>query len=509
MSSGKVFLIGAGPGDAKLITLKGLECIQTADVIVYDRLANPRLLSYKKPEAELIYVGKSPDRHTLSQDEINNVLVEQAAQGKVVARLKGGDPFVFGRGGEEAEILRKNGIPYEIVPGITSAISVPAYAGIPVTHRDFTSTFTVITGHEDPTKDVSNINWSRLAQDPGTLIFLMGVGNLPKIVELLIKHGKASDTPIALIRWGTRPEQQVVTGTLENIVERVEKVGLKSPAIIIVGKVVSLREKLKWFEDKPLFGKRVLVTRAREQASILSQKIEELGGEAWEYPTISIEPPLDLKPLDEAVQNAGNYDWLIFTSVNGVKSFFNRLNALKLDIRSLGKVKICAIGPKTQEILEEKGLRVNFVPEEFRAEAIYDGLKDMLKPGDKILLPRADLARPILVESLQKLDVSVNEVIAYRTVLGSIDNTLLLEKLINQEIHVITFTSSSTVKNFMKLLDKNIDPKVLENITVACIGPITADTASSLGLKVDIVAQEYTIEGLVKALVEYFNGGKE
>ncbi|MGI6226566.1 MAG: uroporphyrinogen-III C-methyltransferase, partial [Peptococcales bacterium] len=348
MSKGKVFLIGAGPGDVKLITIKGLECIKVADVIVYDRLANPRLLTYKKSTARLIYVGKSPDRHTLTQDEINRVLVEEASKGQIIARLKGGDPFVFGRGGEEAEVLLEAGIPFEIVPGITSAISVPAYAGIPVTHRDFTSTLTIITGHEDPTKDETNINWQRLGQDPGTLIFLMGVGNLEKIVGQLTAHGKPQNTPIALIRWGTRPEQEVVIGTLENIVEEVKKAGLKSPAIIIVGDVVKLREKLKWFENKPLFGKRVLVTRSREQASSLSEKIEELGGEAWEYPTIEIVEPLDNKPLEDALYNAHRYDWIIFTSVNAVKAFFRQLTNLKIDIRKLTNVKFCAIGPKTK-----------------------------------------------------------------------------------------------------------------------------------------------------------------
>ncbi|PWM52217.1 MAG: uroporphyrinogen-III C-methyltransferase, partial [Clostridiales bacterium] len=340
MSKGKVYLIGAGPGDIGLITVKGLECLKKADVIVYDRLANPRLLSYKRNDCELIYVGKSPDRHTLTQDEINQVLVDEGLKGKNVVRLKGGDPYVFGRGGEEGEVLRAAGIEFEVVPGITSAISVPCYAGIPVTHRDFTSTFTVITGHEDPTKEDSSINWPRLATDPGTLIFLMGVGNLSKIVGQLTKYGKDPQTPIALIRWGTRPEQQVVTGTLANIIEEVAKAKLTSPAIIIVGKVVTLRDTLSWFEQKPLFGKRILVTRAREQASVLSEKLEALGAEAWEYPTIEIKEPADSTALDQAIAEAGTYDWMIFTSANGVNAFFKRLKALKLDIRTLGAVKI-------------------------------------------------------------------------------------------------------------------------------------------------------------------------
>jgi len=504
MSKGKVYLIGAGPGDVKLITLKGLECLKAADVIVYDRLANSRLLSYRKPAAQLIYVGKSPDRHTLTQDEINNVLVEEANKGKLVARLKGGDPFVFGRGGEEAEVLLAAGIPFEIVPGITSAISVPAYAGIPVTHRDYTSTVTIITGNEDPTKEDTNINWPRLGQDPGTLVFLMGVGNLPKIVEQLMKHGKAGETPIALIRWGTRPEQQVVTGTLNNIVEEVNKAGLKSPAIIIVGDVVNLRDKLKWFENKPLFGKRVLVTRSREQASSLSEKIEDLGGEAWEYPAIAIAEPLDPSPLEQAIRNAGDYDWIIFTSVNGVKAFFERMAKLKIDIRKLADVNFCAIGPKTKEAIEEKGIMVQYVPEVFRAEAIVEGLKNTLKPGQKVLLPRADLARPVLIDSLKELDLDVHEVISYRTVKNTAESQELLEKIINKEIHVITFTSSSTVKNFMELLKGKDTAELLRGVTIACIGPITADTAHQMGLKVDITAETYTIEGLVDAMVNYF-----
>lgn len=503
MSQGKVYLIGAGPGDIKLITVKGLECIQKADVIVYDRLANPRLLSYRRPDAELIYVGKSPDRHTLTQDEINRVLVEEGLKGKVVARLKGGDPYVFGRGGEEGEELRKAGIPFEEVPGITSAISVPAYAGIPITHRDFTASFTVITGHEEPGKETSNINWPRLAQDPGTLVFLMGVGNLEQIVERLVSNGKDAQTPIALIRWGTRPEQRVVTGTLENIVQVVRENGIKNPAIIIIGQVVTLRDTLRWFEDKPLFGKRIVVTRSREQASVLSEKLEELGAEAWEYPTIKIKEPTDLAGFDKSVAEAGNYNWIIFTSVNGVSSFFNRMKAQKLDVRSLKDAKICAIGPKTAEALENRGLMVDAMPEVFRAEAVIEILKDKIQAGDKVLLPRADLARQVLVDSLQQLGAQVTESIAYETVLAdATDTQMLLEKLQAGEIHVLTFTSSSTVTNFIKLMGDHRD--LLTGITVACIGPVTAETAEKNGLHVDICADQYTIDGLVAAIQNYF-----
>lgn len=502
MSKGKVYLIGAGPGDIGLITVKGLECLKKADVIVYDRLANPRLLSYKRNDCELIYVGKSPDRHTLTQDEINQVLVDEGLKGKNVVRLKGGDPYVFGRGGEEGEVLRAAGIEFEVVPGITSAISVPCYAGIPVTHRDFTSTFTVITGHEDPTKEDSSINWPRLATDPGTLIFLMGVGNLSKIVGQLTKYGKDPATPIALIRWGTRPEQQVVTGTLDNIIEEVAKAKLTSPAIIIVGKVVTLRDTLSWFEQKPLFGKRILVTRAREQASVLSEKLEALGAEAWEYPTIAIKEPADSALLDKAISEAGTYDWMIFTSANGVHAFFKRLKALKLDIRSLGAVKICAIGPKTKELLEDKGLQVAVMPEVFRAEAVAEALKPLVKAGEKVLLPRADIARDVLVTTLKEMGLEVNEVIAYETVAADTDDNFLIEKMEQKGIHVVTFTSSSTVRNFMKLIGGRKD--LLNGVTIAAIGPVTAETAEKLGLKADIVADEYTIDGLVQALVKYY-----
>lgn len=502
MAEGKVYLIGAGPGDTKLITLKGIECIQKADVIVYDRLANPRLLSYKRSDCELIYVGKSPDRHTLTQDEINKVLVEEGLKGKIVTRLKGGDPYVFGRGGEEGEELRKAGIPFEVVPGITSAIAVPNYAGIPVTHRDFTSTFTVITGHEDPTKEDSSINWVRLAEDPGTLIFLMGVGNLPKIVDQLVSNGKDAQTPIALIRWGTRPEQQVVVGVLENIVQEVEKAGLKSPAIIIVGKVVTLRNTLSWFEQKPLFGKRILVTRAREQASVLSAKLEELGAEAWEYPTISIKNPDDTTQMDRAIENVGGYDWLIFTSVNGVHSFFKRMRELHYDVRKLAGVKICAIGPKTKEVLEDKGLYVEVMPEVFRAEAVAEALKPLVKAGEKVLLPRADIARQVLVDTLIEMGLTVDEVIAYETVITDNDNQFLIEKLEAKEIHMVTFTSSSTVRNFVTLLENR--KELLEGVEIACIGPVTADTAIELGFTPHMIAEEYTIDGLVEGIVKYY-----
>ncbi len=322
---GMVYLIGAGPGDPKLITLRGLECLQQAEVVIYDRLASPRLLTYVPALAERIYVGKGPDCHTLRQEEINQLLVRKAQEGKIVARLKGGDPFVFGRGGEEAEALVAAGIPFEIVPGITSAIAVPAYAGIPVTHRDYTSALAIVTGHEDPNKADSSIEWEHLTAAAGTLVFLMGLENLARIVQQLIKYGRSPKTPIALIRWGTRPEQEVVTGTLEDIAQKARDAKFTSPVVIIVGEVVQMREKLRWIEKRPFFGRRIAVTRSRAQASVLTKKLEALGAEVWEFPTIEIAPAADYGPLDACLRQLNTYQWIIFTSVNGVDAFFKRL----------------------------------------------------------------------------------------------------------------------------------------------------------------------------------------
>jgi uroporphyrinogen III methyltransferase/synthase len=498
---GIVYLVGAGPGDPGLITVKGLECIKKAEVLVYDRLASKRLLSYAPKNCEMIYVGKLPDRHTLRQEEINQLLVDKGLEGKVVTRLKGGDPYVYGRGGEEGELLRANNVPFEVVPGITSAIAVPAYAGIPVTHRDCTSSFAIITGHEDPTKDESSIAWDKISTGIGTLVFLMGVGNLPFIVKNLVDNGRPAETPVALIRWGTRPEQRVLTGTLTDIVEKVKEAGFTSPAIIIVGDVVKLRDTLSWFENKPFFGKRVVVTRSREQASDLSRRIEEMGGEAWEFPAIEIADPEDFGPMDAAIKELDSYNWLIFTSVNGVDSFFNRLRHHKCDIRNLKGAKICAIGPKTKERLEEMCLHVEYVPAEYRAEAVIEGLRGKLKPGEKVLLPRADIARVILPETLKnEMGADVNNVVAYRTVRGSGDASLLKELLEEGMIHYVTFTSSSTVKNFVEMLDAENLHDILKGVKLVSIGPITSEAARDLGLTIDIEASEYTIDGLVDAL---------
>ncbi len=508
-NKGTVYLIGAGPGDPGLLTVKGLECIKQADVIVYDRLAGPRLLNQRRPDAECIYVGKQPDRHTLTQEEINRLLVEKALLGLTVARLKGGDPFVFGRGGEEAEALAGHGIPFEIIPGVTSAIAVPAYAGIPVTHRDFTSTLAIITGNEDPTKETSSIQWSKIATGAGTLIFLMGMANLPGITQKLIKHGRAPQTPVALIRWGTRPEQKTLVGRLDNIARLAKEQGFKNPAIIIAGEVVQLRDQLNWFENKPLFGKRILVTRSREQASSLSLAIEKLGGEPVEYPTIAIAPPEDNAPLEQALNRLSTYNWLIFTSVNGVTCFFDTLRRVNGDIRDLKGLKICAIGPQTGQALQKMALQVTYIPAEFRAEAIIEGLRDKLAPGDRVLLPRADIARKILPEALASMGAQVDEVAAYRTVLGAGNAETIRDMLATGTIDIITFTSSSTVRNFVTLLETANLGRPVGRAQVACIGPITAATARELELPVHIEASEYTINGLLQAILKHLGFGQE
>ncbi|MGC7870944.1 uroporphyrinogen-III C-methyltransferase [Desulfosporosinus sp. SYSU MS00001] len=500
MNKGYVYLVGAGPGDPKLITLKGSECIAKADVLVYDRLASRRLLNLARPECELIYVGKSPDRHTLKQDEINQLLVTKGLEGKIVTRLKGGDPFVFGRGGEEAEALLEAGIPFEVVPGITSAISVPAYAGIPVTHRDLTSSFAVITGHEDPTKNETAIQWNHIARSHGTLVFLMGMENLPLIAQKLMENGKEPSTPVGIIQWGTRPEQRTLVGSLSNIAEKVKEEGFTNPSIIIVGEVVSLREKLQWFEKKPLFGQRIIVTRARHQASELSQAIEALGGEAWEFPTIEIAPPTDGSLLLKALKELKSFQWLIFTSVNGVETFFAELLKQQGDVRDLAGIELVAIGPATKAALEKRGLRVAFVPEEYRAEKVVEGLRHRVKAGDKVLLARAEEARNILPDSLKAMGVEVWDVPAYKTILGNANRADLQRMLQNKEIDRVTFTSSSTVKNFIKLLDGKIE--LLQNVVLYSIGPITSATAREMGLTIHREASEYTIQGLVEALLE-------
>jgi len=533
MTYSKVYLVGAGPGDPGLLTLKGRECIRKADVIVYDRLVHPSILRHARPDAELIYVGKASSAHTMKQEDINRLLTDKAKEGKTVVRLKGGDPFVFGRGGEEAEALVEEGIEFEIVPGITSAIAAPAYAGIPVTHRDFCSALGIITGHEraaecdretgrpgdgeqgiapSPHRPLapssssenpnpgSRIKWDKIATGIDTLVFLMGVQNLPNIVSELVKNGRDPSTPVALVRWGTRVEQETLVGTLADIVGKVKETGFKSPAVTVVGDVVNLREKLRWFDNRPLFGKKVLVTRSRDQASALSQLLRDYGAEPVEFPVIRISPLKDCSELDAALDRIEEYDWLLFTSANGVTAAIDRLRELGRDVRSLKGPKIGAIGPKTAETIRGLGMNVDFTPSKFVAEQVVQEFPEH-PDGKRILIPRAREAREVLPEKLAEKGARVDVVTSYQTEIEESDAAEVKELLARGEIDIVTFTSSSTVKNFVQLVGEGGRVSLPEGVKVACIGPITAQTAEECGLKPDVVADEYTIEGLVAALV--------
>ncbi|MDE2060517.1 MAG: uroporphyrinogen-III C-methyltransferase [candidate division NC10 bacterium] len=503
---GKVYLIGAGPGDPGLFTLRGVTCLREADVIVYDYLANPRLLSYARPDAELIYVGKKGGNSDVAtQAEIDRLLIEKALTGKVVARLKGGDPFIFGRGGEEGEELFQAGIPFEVVPGITSAIAVPAYAGIPLTHRDYTSSVAILTGHEDPSKQTSLIAWEKVATGIGTLVFLMGCGNLPTIVDKLLEYGRSKDTPAAVMHWGTKPEQETVAGTLENIVALAQMRGLGPPAVLVVGDVVRLRERLNWFERRPLFGKRILVTRTREQAGRFAELLEGQGAEVVEVPLIEIVPPKSWKPMDQAIERLEAYGWVIFTSVNGVDAFFRRLREHRQDARRLGAARICAIGSATADTLERHNIIPDIVPAEFRAEGVIEALTPYDLQGAKILLPRAEVARDLLPIELERRGATVEVVPVYRTVRSPTARDLLKPLLQDRKIDLVTFTSSSTVTNFVEALAQEDLKTICEGVRVACIGPITKETAERFGLTVDIMPQQYTIPTFAAAIADYFS----
>ncbi len=472
--TGKVYLIGAGPGDPGLLTLKGRDCLAACDVVVYDRLADPRILSWVNPEAERIYVGKASSNHVMKQEDISKLLVKLAAEGKTVARLKGGDSFVFGRGGEEALLLKENNLPFEFVPGITSAISVPEYAGIPVTHRKVAASFAVITGHEDPSREKSGINWKGLATGVDTLVFLMGVENLKNIAAKLIENGRPADTPAALIRWGTHPEQRVV----------------------------NLRDSLSWFETKPLFGKTFVVTRARAQASVLTEKLEMEGAKVMEVPAIKITDPDDFAPLDAAQKNLASYDWVIFTSANGVDLFFDRLLQNGKDARAFAHNKIAAIGTATADMLTAYGLTADLIPASYKAEDLVDTLLPQLHKGSKVLLARAKEARNVLPDSLRAAGADVDVVAVYQTVSDCENKEELLDALKNKAVDCITFTSSSTVTNLLKALDS--EKELLKGVTLAAIGPITAKTMEKNGLKPTVCADTYTIDGLVEALNTFY-----
>jgi uroporphyrinogen III methyltransferase / synthase len=499
-----IYLVGSGPGDPGLFTLKGVRCMEEADAVVYDRLAPEALLKHAKPGAEQIYVGKKPGNPTMSQEEINDLLVRLGRAGKTVVRLKGGDPYVFGRGGEEALALIEAGLPFEVVPGVTSGVAAPAYAGIPVTHRQVSTSVAFVTGHEDPTKGRTDVDWEKLARGADTLVLYMGVGRLAEISAGLISAGKPPTTPVACVRWGTIPEQRTVTGTLEEIADRVAEAHLKPPAIIVVGDVVTLREAgLDWYERRPLFGRRVVVTRARAQAGELSSQLENLGAEVHEFPTIEISAPESFEPLDDAIRNLDSFDWLVYTSVNGVEAFVERLRHHGLDLRAVPRgARIAAIGPATAERLEDVGLRVDVTPGEYRAEALIGALDADSLAGKRVLIPRAKVAREILPDKLREAGAEVVVPPAYESMPSSEGREELSLRLRSGEIDCVTFTASSTVENFVGAFGETEAARLLSGTRVACIGPITADTARKRGLRVDAEADEYTIPGLVEAVTD-------
>jgi len=502
MKKGKVYLIGAGPGDLGLVTMRAMELVKTCDTVVYDYLANPRLLEFARPDAEIIYVGKKGGDHTIPQDQINQLLIQKAKDGKSIARLKGGDPYVFGRGGEEAEEIVNAGLEFEVVPGVSSGVAGPAYAGIPITHRSCTSTMAFITGHEDPTKDDTAIHWDKISTGIGTLVFYMGVKNLPMISKNLIKNGRDPKTPVALVRWGTTTEQKTWVGTLETIAAIAEREKVAPPTLIVVGEVVNLRGKLNWFENRPLFGRRIIVTRARAQASGFSRALEELGAAPIEFPTIETADPESWDALDGALSRMGSYDWLIFTSVNGVGYLLKRLKETGKDIRDLAGPKICAIGAKTAQAVEALGMRVLLVPEEFRAEGILAAIGDVR--GKKVVIPRAREAREILPDELRKKGADVDVVTAYRTIRPQGKKNEILAMVREGKIDMVTFASSSTVSNFAEMFAPEELKEIVSRVKAASIGPITTETARKFGFDVVVEPTRYTIEALAEKIAGYF-----
>ena len=502
---GVVYLVGAGPGDPGLITARGLALLRSADVVVYDRLVDRALLDEAPAGAELVDVGKARGDRRMTQEEVNRLLVDRAREGRRVVRLKGGDPFIFGRGGEEAEWLAEAGVRFEVTPGVTSAIAAPAYAGIPLTHRRLASHVTIVSGAEDPAKPESAIDWARLAALGGTLVVLMGWETLPAIVESLRAHGMDEATPAALIEWGTEPYQRTVESSLADIVERGQASALSPPVVAVFGEVAALRSRIRWFEDRPLFGKRVLVPRTRAQAGALSRLLRERGAEPLEIPTIAIRPPDDLGRLDDALSELSAYDWVVFVSVNGVQEAFERMASLGLDARAFGGARVCAVGSATAEALRERGIVADLRPRESVSESIVEGLAAAGIAGRRALLLRAQEGREALSEGLAQAGALVDDVAAYRTVSPEESRESLRELLSGKGVDALALTSSSTLTNLLAMLDG--DASALAGAAVACIGPVTAATARDAGLRVDVVASQATVESLTNALAAHFSPG--
>ena len=498
--TGKVYLVGAGPGDPSLITVKGLDVLRTSDAIVFDRLVSPRLLLEAGVSAEMFDVGKSPGNHRMTQGEINQLLVDLASKGKTVCRLKGGDPFVFGRGGEEVLHLVEAGIQWEVVPGISSTIAAPAYAGIPVTQRGMATSLTIVTGSEDPRKPDSTINWDALAVMPGTLVFVMAWNNLNDIVAALSTRGVPGERPAALIQWGTTARQRVVTGPISKIAEMGAQLDMGPPVALVIGEVTGLREAMAWFDTKPLFGKRILVTRARSQASKLVKKLEDLGADVLEYPSIRIVPLRNTKPLDKALENIAKYDWMVLTSSNAVRGVAHRMIDLGIDSRVFAHMKFAVNGPSTAKALSELGITADLMPARYLASELVDLLKNEGSTPKKVLFPRSEIGRETLAKGLRDIGSTVDEVTAYSTVSPG-DTGELATKAYEEGVDFTTFTSSSTVKNLVDLMGGN--PDLINTSKTVIIGPVTAETARELGVNVDLQAEEQSTDGIVKAITKH------
>lgn len=497
-----VYLVGAGPGDPGLLTLKAKRCLEQADVVVYDYLVDQRILAYARPGAELIYAGKRRGKAAMSQAAINRLMVDRAGQGQTLVRLKGGDPFLFGRGGEEAQELLKAALPFEVVPGVTSALAVPAYAGIPLTHRDHASAVAIVSGHKEVWDTAPHLNWAILAGVGGTLVFLMGTRQIRNNMRRLMHYQLPGHTPVALIRWGTRPDQDVLVGTVETIADLAEQRGFEPPAVAVVGQVVELRQQLRWFETRPLFGRRIVVTRPRLQAGGFVEQLEQQGAAVVQLPTIETVPLASSQGLDAALDALSSYDWAIFTSVNGVRYVFERFAHRRHDIRRLAGVRLAAIGPQTAHALEARHLRVEAMPAEYRAEALLPALGNVA--GQRILLPRAAEAREVLPTELRAAGAKVDEIAVYKTVRPPTQTEELRRLLHTRQVDLITFTSSSTVHNFMAAFADRDIPTLLGRTTLGCIGPITAATLRGYGLRVRVQPQQYTIAAFSQAIVDYF-----
>ena len=498
-----VYLVGAGPGDAGLLTLRGAEVLGRADVVVYDALVNTELMRLAPKSAEIIYGGKRARGHATPQKELNQLLIGKAAQGKIVVRLKGGDPYVFGRGGEEAEELADAGVPFEVVPGVSSFVAVPNYAGVPLTHRDFCSKLTLITGHEDPSKEASKIDWEQVAKTPGTKVIMMGTDRIGEIAQTLLGHGMDRATPVAMVRWGTTGRQQSIEGTLANIAEVSRETNIQPPTVAVIGEVVKLRHKLNWFERRPLFGQRVVVTRSRDQASQLASQLKELGAEVLEVPTIKIEPPTRRQDVVDALLELNAYDWLVFTSANGVATFFEYFFRQFHDMRDIGGARIAAVGPATAKKLKELHLQVDLMPEEAMAASIAEAFSEYESIDNlKICLLRAEVANRELPAALEALGAIVDDVACYKTVPETEDPGGVAAKLIEHGADWITFTSGSTVEHFHARFDLPGVVKRFPQLKIASIGPETSKTLAGLGLKPTVEARQHTIEGLVGALLD-------